>query len=514
MVVRHEPAVQYDLAVIGGGINGVGIARDAAGRGLSVLLLEQHDLASATSSASTKLVHGGLRYLEYYEFGLVAQSLAERETLLRIAPHIIRPLQFVMPHERHLRSTWLIAAGLFLYDHLGGWRRFLPGGPLPRSRRVRLAADGLGAGLNPAFDTGFSYFDCWVDDARLVLLNARSAADHGADIRTRTRLVSAQRREHAWSLQLQSGEEKSTLSARVLVNAAGPWVQSLLEQQLQQPARAGVRLIRGSHIIVPRLNPRAHAYILQNPDRRIIFMIPYEGDFTLIGTTDVPLTPEEQAAPGQTHISEAEINYLCAAASRYAVRPVRPADVVWHYSGVRALYDDGSSNPSAVTRDYHLDLNAGADGRSPPVLSVFGGKITTYRRLAEQVLVRLQPWLGRAKDWTGDSPLPGGDMADFAAFLQGLQLRHAGLPTALVESVARRHGTLSGEILRTASSVADLGEDFGGGLHEAELAHFIRREWAYTAEDVLWRRSKCGLHMSEPQRSRVAAWMAQAGRRD
>ena len=513
MVVRDDSTLQYDLAVIGGGINGAGIARDAAGRGLSVLLLEQHDLASATSSASTKLVHGGLRYLEYYEFGLVAQSLAERETLLRIAPHIIWPLQFVMPHESHLRPAWLIAAGLLLYDHLGGWRRFLPGGPLPRSRRVRLAADGLGAGLNPAFDTGFSYFDCWVDDARLVLLNARSAADHGADIRTRTRLVSAQRLGHAWSLQLQSGAQQSEVSARVLVNAAGPWVQSVLAQQLQQAARAGVRLIRGSHIIVPRLHPGGQAYILQNPDRRIIFMIPYEGDFTLIGTTDVPLTPEEQAAPGQAHISETEIRYLCAAASRYAVRPVRPADVVWHYSGVRALYDDGSSNPSAVTRDYHQDLNVGTDGRSPPVLSVFGGKITTYRRLAEQVLARLRPWLGEATGWTGDSPLPGGDMADFASFLHDLQQRHAGLPPTLVASLARRHGTLSSEILGTATAVADLGEDFGGGLHEAELVYFQRKEWAQTAEDVLWRRSKCGLHMSELQRSRVAAWMGQAGQR-
>jgi glycerol-3-phosphate dehydrogenase len=509
MAVRDDAPVTYDLAVIGGGINGAGIARDAAGRGLSVLLLEQHDLASATSSASTKLVHGGLRYLEYREFGLVAQSLAERETLLRLAPHIIWPLQFVMPHERHLRPAWMIAAGLFLYDHLGGWRRCFSSGPLPRSRRVRLDAAGLGAGLKPAFDSGFSYFDCWVDDARLVLLNARSAADHGADIRTRTRLVSAQRRGEAWQLQVQGGEALSTISARVLVNAAGPWVQSLLEQQLQQPARTGVRLIRGSHIVVPRLHEQAHAYILQNPDRRIVFMIPYEGDYTLIGTTDVALTLAEQDSPGDARISEAEIHYLCAAASRYALRPVHPAEVVWHYSGVRALYDDGRSNPSAVTRDYHLDLNAGTDGRSPPVLSVFGGKITTYRRLAEQVLERLRPWLGDANAWTGNSPLPGGDLPDFAPFLTDLQRRHAGLPPELLAAIARRHGSLSSEILGTATTVADLGENFGGGLYEAELAYFMRKEWAQTAEDVLWRRSKCGLYMSEPQRSRVAERMAQ-----
>ncbi len=496
----------YDLAIIGGGINGAGIARDAAGRGLSVLLIEQHDLASATSSASTKLVHGGLRYLEYFEFRLVSEALAERETLLGIAPHIIWPLQFVLPHEPHLRPAWMIRAGLFLYDHLGRGSHALRGGrsSLPHSSAVTLAPDGLGAGLKPQFRRGFSYYDCWVDDARLVVLNARSAAERGAVIRTRTRLASARREAEGWVLQLEDARGSSTATARVLVNATGPWAQSLLEHEIGLPPEGRLRLVRGSHIVVPRVHEKSHAFILQNPDRRIVFMIPYEREFTLIGTTDVP--QEQGAASGHAQASEEEIAYLCQAASRYSEHPVSPAQVVWSYSGVRALYDDGSANPSAVTRDYHLLVDAGADGKAAPVLSVFGGKITTYRRLAEEALARLALWFPNTRAWTHSEPLPGGDFRTFPALLAELGSGRD-LPPVLLARLARRHGTWARRILRKVKREADLGEHYGGNLYEAELRYLIREEWAVEAEDVLWRRTKCGLHMSEVQRLRVAEAM-------
>jgi glycerol-3-phosphate dehydrogenase len=499
---------RFDVAVIGGGINGCGIARDAAGRGHSVLLAEAGDLGGATSSASTKLIHGGLRYLEYWEFRLVAEALAEREVLLKIAPHIIWPLEFVLPHESHLRPAWMIRAGLFLYDRLGGRIS------LPHARGVTLERNGYGDGLKPEFRRGFSYYDCWVDDARLVVLNARSAAQKGAQILPRTRCVGAKRVEGDWQVELEDSRGQRSIRARVLVNAAGPWVQSLLEHEIGVPAAGHVRLVKGSHIVVPRIHDRRHAYILQNPDRRIVFMIPYERAFTLIGTTDVPVGSEDV----RPQASAEEIAYLCEAASRYAVKPIQPSDVVWTYSGVRPLYDDGSSNPSAVTRDYHLVVDRGGEGEAP-LLSVFGGKITTYRRLAEHALKDLEPWLGATREWTSSEALPGGHFAtagapDFDALHEQLTTRYPGLPATLITRLARRHGTLAAEVLGDASHEADLGIAFGGGLYEREARWMIDQEWALEAEDILWRRTKCGLHMSAAERARFSEWMARSPRKE
>ena len=499
----------YDLAIIGGGINGCGIARDAAGRGLSVLVAEAGDLAGATSSASTKLVHGGLRYLEYYEFRLVGEALAEREVLLRIAPHIIWPLEFVLPHEEHLRPAWMIRMGLFFYDHLGR-RAFGLGrntSTLPASRGVRLARDGYGKGLRSEFLRGFAYYDCWVDDARLVVLNARSAAARGTRIATRTRVLSARRDSEQWRISLEAANRshREEVSARVLINAAGPWVKSILDREIGIESPGNVRLVRGSHIVVRRIHDRRHAYILQNPDRRIVFMIPYEREFTLIGTTDVAMDED----PADQRPSTAEIDYLCEAASRYTERPLTAEDVVWSYSGVRPLYDDGADNPSAVTRDYHLLL----DEEGPPLLSVFGGKITTYRRLAEQVMEKLEPWFPDTHAWTATESLPGGDFGDgaakagFDALFDDLCGRYAKLPGLLIARLARRHGSLAGQVLGDARDEADLGESFGGGLYEREARWFIANEWAREADDILWRRTKCGLHMSVAERERFADWM-------
>jgi glycerol-3-phosphate dehydrogenase len=500
-IVRPDQIAHlFDLAVIGGGVNGCGIARDAAGRGLNVLLAEAGDLAAATSSASTKLIHGGLRYLEYWQWRLVAESLAEREALLRIAPHLCWALEFVLPHESHLRPAWLIATGLFLYDRLGG-RSSLPG-----SRALHLEPEGYGAGLKPGFKRGFAYFDCWVDDARLVLLNARSAAGHGAQILPRTRCISARRAGDEWHLELldEAGRE-SAARARVLVNAAGPWVKSFLEQAAGIESPGQLRLVKGSHIVVPRIHECRHAFILQNPDRRIVFMIPYERRFTLIGTTDVPVDDAALAQGREPRVSPEEIAYLCDAASRYSRAPIEPAQVAWSYSGVRALYDDGRRNPSAVTRDYHLALDA-PHGRAP-VVSVFGGKITTYRRLAERVLESLRAWLPASKSWTSTEPLPGGDFGAFDQLLAELGGRYPRLSAELLARLARRHGRLAAQLLGAARSEADLGQCFGGGLYECEARWCIAHEWARTAEDVLWRRTKCGLHMSEVQRQRFDEWM-------
>ena len=495
---------RYDLLIVGGGINGAGIARDAAGRGLKVLLIEQHDLASATSSASTKLIHGGLRYLEYYEFRLVAEALAERETLLGIAPHIVWPLQFVLPHESHLRPAWMIRAGLFLYDHLGG-RLFGMGGKssLPKSRGVRLTPESYGAGLKPGFARGFIYYDCWVDDARLVVLNARSAAEHGAVILTRTRLVSARREGDEWAALIDGAPQgEREVRAAAIVNAAGPWVKRVLDEALRIETPAGVRLVKGSHIVVPRVHDKRHAYLLQNPDRRVIFLIPYERDFTLVGTTDI--TVEDGGE--RPNASREEIEYLCAAASRYTAKKIAPHAVAWSYSGVRALYDDGSSDPSAVTRDYHLLM----DEQGPPLLSVFGGKITTYRRLAEHALEKLSQRFPGTRAWTDKEPLPGGDFGgrSFYEVLIELRARYRGLDPHWLARLLRRHGTLAEQILGDARADGDLGENFGGGLYERELRWLIENEWAREADDVLWRRTKCGLHMSEDERARVREWMA------
>ena len=487
----------YDIAVIGGGINGAGVARDAAGRGLKVLLAEQNDFASATSSASTKLIHGGLRYLEYYEFRLVSESLAEREVMLRIAPHIIWPLEFVLPHEKHLRPAWMIRSGLFLYDHIGGRTS------LPKSRGVRLTPEDHGAGLKPEFSRGFAYYDAWVDDARLVVLTLSSARAHGATVLTRTRCTGARREGDIWRVALrdQASGTESEVHARILVNAAGPWVKNLLDRELNIDSPGQVRLVKGSHIVVPRIHDKRYAYILQNPDRRVVFLIPYEREFTLIGTTDVQVSDKDLPAA----IAPDEIAYLCAAASRYSARAVTSEQVVWSYSGVRPLYDDGKADPSAITRDYVLLL----DAKGPPLLSIFGGKITTYRKLAEQVMEKLARWIPAHPAWTHAEALPGGDFGgrDFAGVLAEFRARYSGLDPHWLARLLRRHGTLAGKILDNAKCEADLGENFGGGLYERELAYLIEYEWARSGEDVLWRRTKCGLHMNEAQRRRVAERM-------
>jgi glycerol-3-phosphate dehydrogenase len=479
------PAILYDLLVIGGGINGAGIARDAAGRGLSVLLVEAADLAAATSSASSKLIHGGLRYLEHYEFRLVAEALAEREILLRIAAHLASPMRFVMPHVPELRPRWMIRVGLFLYDHLA--RRSV----LPGSGRVRLDAPPYGGVLKPQFRHAFAYSDCRVDDARLVVANARDAAARGADIRVRTECVSARRAQGHWNAVLSGGEH---VGARAVVNVAGPWVKHVLNQRLGQPSRNEVRLVQGSHIVVPRLYDGSHAYILQNDDRRVVFMIPFEECFTLIGTTEVPL----QGDPASPKPSDAEVEYLCRAANRYLARPIGPAVVRWCFAGVRPLYDDGSQDPSAVTRDYTLRLDD--DAGAAPALSVFGGKITTYRRLAEQVLDKLARYFPAAKGaWTQRAPLPGSAFGDRNEAFASLGVRYPNVPGEVLRGVFQRHGALAVEVLGDG----ELGEHYGAGLTEREVQYFIEREWATSAEDVLWRRSKTGLHMDAAQRRRV-----------
>ncbi|MGH8698191.1 MAG: glycerol-3-phosphate dehydrogenase, partial [Burkholderiales bacterium] len=387
---------QFDLLVIGGGINGVGVARDAAGRGLSVLLVEKDDLGAHTSSASSKLIHGGLRYLEQFEFRLVAESLAEREVLLRIAGHLVRPMRFIMPHVPLLRPRWMIRTGLFLYDHLGRRTR------LPGSHAVRLDRPPYSAGLKPEYRHGFVYSDCWVDDARLVVATARDARNRGARILTRTECLAAKRENGIWRAQLRGRQGGLDVTARAIVNAAGPWVKAVLNERLHQPSRDNVRLVRGSHIVVPRLYEGDHAFILQNDDRRVVFMIPYEDRCTLVGTTDVP----HEGDPSRPRASAAEVEYLCRAASRYLARAVSPAEVHWHFAGVRPLYDDGSANPSAVTRDYVLRLDS--DQAAAPVLSVFGGKLTTYRRLAEHAIEKLAPWFpSMGSAWSAGAPLPG-----------------------------------------------------------------------------------------------------------
>jgi glycerol-3-phosphate dehydrogenase len=489
----------YDLAIIGGGINGAGIARDAAGRGLRVVLLEKDDLASHTSSWSTKLIHGGLRYLEYYEFRLVAESLAEREVLLAAAPHIIEPLQFVLPHEPHLRPAWMIRAGLFLYDHIGGKRS------LPPSFAVDLQADNWGAGLKPQFRKGFVYSDARVDDARLVVINAMAARERGATILPRTQMTHARRDSGLWRVQTRDSRgEQSEVRARALVNATGPWVKRVHDEAAAAAGKEGVRHVKGSHIVVPRVHSGKHAYILQNADKRIVFVIPYQQEFSLIGTTDIPVEQYEEP-----RISEDEIGYLCAIASAYLAHPIAPADVVWTYSGVRPLYDDGSSDPSAVTRDYVLKLDGGDDSGAP-LLSIFGGKITTYRRLAEAVLLKLTPFLpDMGRPWTRDQPLPGGDVprGDLAAYARSLAVRYSGLPAEYRDALLHRHGTRTTRVLGEAKTTADLGRHFGHTLYAAEVDYFVAQEWARSAEDVLWRRTKCGLHLDSAQRQAVAVYL-------
>jgi glycerol-3-phosphate dehydrogenase len=490
----------YDLLVIGGGINGAGIARDAAGRGLKVLLVEQSDLASATSSASSKLIHVGLRYLELYEFRLVREALAEREVLLSLAPHIAWPLTFVLPHDASLRPTWMIRAGLFLYDHLA------PRSKLPGSRSLDLRRDPAGAPLRQSFTKGFAYSDAWVDDSRLVVLNALDAHERGTTIRTRCRFVEARPQNGGWSAMIQPvGGPAETVSARIIVNAAGPWVDRVQRDGLHRKGPKNLRLVKGSHIIVPRLHNGDEAYILQNRDRRIVFMIPYEGRFTLIGTTDLFF----EGDPAGVAITPEETAYLCEAVNRFLKRPISPADVVWSYAGVRPLYDDASGNPSAMTRDYVFDIEAG-EGR-PPTLSVFGGKITTYRRLAEHALEKLKPFLPSLPGpCTARAPLPGGDMAegDFDRFLAELRRERPWLPAGLAHRLAHAYGTRAARLLDGAKSLADLGEDLGAGLTEREAAYLVETEWAESADDILWRRSKLGLHGGAELARQVEAWLA------
>lgn len=481
----------HDIAIIGGGINGCGIARDAVGRGASVVLFEQGDFAGATSSASTKLIHGGLRYLEQYEFRLVHEALAEREVLWRIAPHIIEPLRFVLPHHEGLRPAWLLRLGLFIYDHLGGRKL------LPATRTIDLAKDPLGQPLRKGMEKGFEYSDCRVDDSRLVVLNALDAAERGADIRPRTRVVSARREAEFWRIEVEQDGKFALFHARILVNAAGPWVHEVLADIVRLPTPADVRLVQGSHIVVPRLYEHDRAYIFQNGDGRIVFAIPYQHDFTLIGTTD----RDYGHTPGKPVAGEEEIAYLCASASEYFATPVTPEQVVWTYSGVRPLYDDGASKAQNATRDYVLELDD-ADGRVP-VLSVFGGKITTYRRLAEHALRKLAPHLPTTSKatWTGKEPLPGGDfpVGDRAHVSDQLLRAHPWLDPALARRLARSYGTRAMRITEGAGSAEDLGEVFGADLTRAEVRYLMRQEWARTAEDVLWRRSKLGLRFSAAQ---------------
>ena len=493
----------FDLAIIGGGINGCGIARDAAGRGHSVFLCEMNDLASGTSSWSTKLVHGGLRYLEYYEFRLVREALIEREILWRIAPHIIRPLRFVLPHHAGLRPAWLLRLGLFLYDHIGGRKL------LPPTRSVDLAHDPVGKPLRPnRYTKGFEYSDCFVDDARLVVLTARDAADRGAEIHTRARAVEIRQADGLWHVTVQdtAGGTRSTIQARALVNAGGPWVEDVLASGAGVNARAKVRLVQGSHIVVRKLYDHDRAYMFQNSDGRIVFVIPYQEDFTLIGTTD----RDFEGDPAQVKASAEEIKYLCDSVSEYLAKPVRPDDVVWTYAGVRPLYDDGASEAKAATRDYvfELDTPGGA-----PLLSIYGGKITTYRRLAEEALERLAPYLRGAKakeGWTATAPLPGGDMnvSAVAALSAELVRNYPFLPQATADRLAHAYGTRATTWIGGAKSMADLGRSFGAGLTEAEVKYLMANEWAVTADDVVWRRSKLGLRLSTSEIAAIGEWMA------
>jgi glycerol-3-phosphate dehydrogenase len=475
-----------DLLVIGGGINGAGIARDAAGRGLSVVLVEKRDLAAATSSSSSKLVHGGLRYLEHYEFRLVAEALAEREIMLRIAAHLTWPTRFVMPHVPELRPRWMIRTGLFLYDHLT--RRSL----LPGSQAVRLDRPPYASGLRADLKHGFIFSDCRVDDARLVVANALDASARGARILVGVECLRARRDQGLWRAELSNGE---TLPARAVVNAAGPWVKEVLNASLGQATRDSVRLVKGSHIVLPRLYEGEHAFILQNEDRRVVFMIPYEDRFTLVGTTDVDF----EGDPAAVCADAAEIDYLCRAVGRYLARTPAPSEVLWRYAGVRPLYDDGSHDPSAITRDYTLRVDD-AEGAAP-VLSVFGGKITTYRRLAENAMEKLAPYFPALKPaWTGQASFAGSDFADREAAKRELQQRYSQVAPNVLQGVFRRHGTAAAQVLGDGR----IGEYYGAGLTEREVGYLMEREWARTAEDLLWRRTKCGLRMTQAQRDRVA----------
>ena len=488
-----------DLLVIGGGINGAGIARDASGRGLKVLLCEKDDLAQHTSSSSTKLIHGGLRYLEHYDFALVRHALQEREVLLDMAPHIIWPLRFILPHHKELRPRWLIRLGLFLYDHIGGRKK------LPGSNSVNLQNHISGKPLKPEFTHGFEYSDCWVQDARLVVLNAQDASSKGALILTRTECTKLNRASDEWRAELidRRNGRQFEVRARAVVNAAGPWVEHVLNLDNQTSTEYGVRLVKGSHIVVPRLFDHDYPYIFQNADDRVLFAIPYEKDFTLLGTTDIEIEED----PGSASIDEDEIDYICSAVNRYFTAQISKNDVIWSYSGVRPLFDDAAANASEVTRDYVLQL----DDSSAPILSVFGGKITTYRKLSEQVVNMLGPALGNEKaPWTSGSPLPGGDIdnADFSAFLSGCKHRYSWLEECVLVDYARNYGSNIHQLLFSCNSMADLGEDFRGGLYQREVEYLVDNEWAETDDDILWRRTKKGLRIPVDSRNLIQQFLS------
>lgn len=503
------PTLTTDVLIIGGGINGAGIARDAAGRGLSVVMCEKDDLASHTSSASTKLIHGGLRYLEHYEFGLVRKALIEREVLLRSAPHIMWPMRFVMPHDQGQRPSWMIRAGLLIYDFLAR-REILPG-----SGGIDLRTHAAGKPLKPEFSKGFIYSDGWVDDARLVVLNAMDAAENGAQVFTHTRCEQARRVGDRWHATLRRTDGSTiAVDAACLVNAAGPWAASFLEQAVHQPTGKALRLVKGSHIVVKKLFDHPYAYIFQNPDGRIVFAIDYEQDFTLIGTTDL----EYHGDTNKVAIAASEIEYLCELTQRYFRQPITPADVVWSYSGVRPLLEDESANASEITRDYKLAL----DGEQAPLLSVFGGKITTFRKLAEEAVDMIAPRLGNHRGtWTEHACLPGGDLygapqnravLEYDAYVSRTQQAYAWLPPKLVARYVRAYGTRIHTLLKDRQALADMGEQVVNGLYAAELDYLVKNEWASCAADILWRRSKLGLHLPAEAAEQVDQWFARTNK--
>jgi glycerol-3-phosphate dehydrogenase len=493
----------HDLFVIGGGINGCGIARDAAGRGYSVVLAEKGDFASGTSSGATKLIHGGLRYLEHYEFRLVREALMEREVLWAMAPHVIWPLRFVLPFQKGgIRPAWLIRLGLFLYDHLGGRKL------LPATKTLDLRTDPAGKPLKPLFSKAFEYSDGWVDDARMVVLNARDAAKRGGLIFNHTQVVSARREDGHWAVEtvdVDRGERK-TWHARMLVNAAGPWVDRVLAGVVGHNEAKHVRLVQGSHIVVRKKFSDPRAYFFQNPDNRIIFAIPYERDYTLIGTTDQDYTGD----PKDVRISDGEIDYLCDAASEYFAEPVRRDDIVWTYSAVRPLFDDGASKAQEATRDYVLKLEGGEG--AAPLLNIFGGKLTTYRRLAEHALEKIGEAIGaKGKPWTAGSHLPGADfgVSEYDVVVAGLCDSYPFLTNELAARLVRCYGTEASAILGRAAGMADLGQHFGGTLYEAEVRWLVDREWARTAQDILWRRTKQGLRLTNAEVAELETFLSQ-----
>ncbi|MEM7664910.1 MAG: glycerol-3-phosphate dehydrogenase [Pseudomonadota bacterium] len=488
----------FDLLVIGGGINGAGIARDAAGRGLSVCLVEKDDLAQHTSSASTKLVHGGLRYLEHYEFRLVRESLIERERLLKIAPHIIWPLRFVLPHDKGLRPSWLLRLGLFMYDNLGGRKL------LPPTRTVNLREPPHAQVLEDRLVKGFEYSDCWVEDSRLVALNCVDAKERGADIRTRTECIGLERLNELWTATLRDADGESTVQAKMVVNAAGPWVDKVLGHAIPRESHQNLRLVKGSHLIFPRLFEGDHCYIFQNKDDRIVFAIPYERDFTLVGTTDVGF----EGDPSGIRISPDEADYICNAVNEYLRVDIAPDQAVSSYAGVRPLYDDSAASNSTVTRDYVFELDRGVDETAPPLLSVFGGKITTYRKLSEHALEKLGI---SGETWTATKSLPGGDIDPerFDEFVEDTAALYPWLPASAVQRMARAYGSRISAIVGDAQGINDMGPRLGGDLYARELEYLVEHEFVTSADDVLWRRSKLGLHLDQAAQERVRNWFAQ-----